>query len=367
MMKTLARTIATIAIGVGVISATPTFSAAKDYLLTGTKANQLVLVDPATRSVARVFDLPNAGPGPSTITASVDGKVAYVVINRWESVTGIDLDTGEQVFRADLSGGDERAKVFFGMDVSPDGKQLAVYVNSVRLGAGEYIVQPARIDFFNLADGVGAQPVHSIPAPRQVTILMYAEDGSKLYAMGRALYEINPGNGDIKKENKTQNWDRANYSPPDVLDVWSQFEQAGIFSTPYYAVLLDKEPTDPTAYITGMLTLDLGTGEFNLIDVENTDVFYFSSVVSPTNPNHAFGVYNNLTKMDIEEGKALARVDLDHSYYDINVSSDGSEIYLGGTLGDIAVYSAETLEKIGSIQMPGSASQGISTLRVVQR
>ncbi|MBZ0216989.1 MAG: hypothetical protein K8F25_10585, partial [Fimbriimonadaceae bacterium] len=162
-------------------------------------------------------------------------------------------------------------------------------------------------------------------------------------------------------------WDRENYSPPDILDVWSQFEQAGIFSTPYYAVRTDKEPTDPTAYITGMLTMNLETGEFKLVDIENTDIFYFSTVVSPTNPNHAFGVYNNLTKMDLENGKPLKRVDLDHSYYDINISSDGSEVYVGGTLGDIGVYSTETLEKIGVIQMPGSASQGISTLRVVQR
>jgi len=366
-MKTLGKTLATISLGLGVALAAPLSADAKDYLLTGTKANQLVMVDAAKRTVARVYDLPDAGPGPSTITPSRDGKVAYVVVNKWESVTGIDLDTGEQVFRADLSGGDERAKVFFGMDVSPDGKQLAVYVNSVRLGAGEYKVQPARIDFYNLADGVGAKPVHSIPAPRQVTILMYAEDGSKLYGMGRALYEIDPENGDIIKENKTQTWDRENYSPPDVLDVWSQFEQAGIFSTPYYAVRLDKDPMDPTAYITGMLTMDLGTGEFDLIDVENTDVFYFSSVVSPTNPDHAFGVYNNLSKLDIGNGEALGRVDLDHSYYDINISSDGKEVYLGGTLGDIAVYDTETLEKIGVIQMPGLASQAISNLRVIQR
>ncbi|MBZ0215479.1 MAG: hypothetical protein K8F25_02900, partial [Fimbriimonadaceae bacterium] len=189
MMNMFGKTIASITVGLAVALAAPTGANAKDYLLTGTKANQLVMVDPATRSVARVYDLPEAGPGPSTITPSRDGKVAYVVINRWESVTGIDLDTGEQVFRADLSGGDERAKVFFGMDVSPDGKQLAVYVSSMRLGAGEYKVQPTRIDFYNLADGLGAQPVHSIPAPRQVTVLMYAADGSKLYAMGRALYK----------------------------------------------------------------------------------------------------------------------------------------------------------------------------------
>ena len=62
----------------------------------------------------------------------------------------------------------------------------------------------------------------------------------------------------------------------------------------------------------------------------------------------------------------MGRVDLDHSYYAVNISSDGKEVYIGGTLADIAVYDAETLEKLGQIDMPGEANQALATLRVIQ-
>ena len=340
---------------------------AKDYLLTGLKPDKLVVVDAAARKVESVHTIPEAAPGPVTITPSPDGKVAYVIVNRWESISGIDLASGEEVFRADLSSEEERVKAIFGMDISPDGKTLAVYESPVKLGLGEYEVQPTRISFFDTGAGKGAKRSRSIPAPRQITILMYAEDGSKLYGMGRAVYVIDPEDGKVIKEHKTQAWERENFYPPDILDVWSQWEQAGIFSTPYYTARSDMSLEDPAAYWTGLLTLDLGTGEFKINEVENTDIFYFSSVVSPSDPNLVYGVYNNLSKLDAAQGKALGRVELDHSYYAVNISSDGKEVYIGGTISDIAVYDAESLKKLGNIDMPGGANQALSTLRVIQR
>ena len=340
---------------------------AKDYLLTGVKPDKLVLVDPAARKVERVYTIPDAGPAPITITPSPDGKVAYVMVNRWESVSGIDLGSGDEVFRADLSGGDERVKIMFGMDISPDGTQLAVYESPVKLHLGEYEVQPTRISFYDTSAGKGAERLRSIPAPRQITILMYSTDGSKLYGLGRTLYVIDPATGDIIEEHQTQGWDRENFYPPDVLSVWSQWEQADTFSTPYYTARSDMSLDDPAAYWTGVLTLDLESGAFKIKDVENTDIFYFSSVVSPTDPNIVYGVYNQLAKLDVAEGKSLARIDLDHSYYDVNVSSDGKEIYVGGTMSDIAVYDAETLEKLANIPMPDGANMALSNLRVIQR
>jgi len=351
-----------VALCVGLAGALP--AQAKDFIVTGVKPNKLVVIDARARKVVNTFTIPKAAPGPVTITTSPDGKIAYVIVNRWESVSGIDLETGKQVFRADLSGGDERVKIMFGMDVSPDGKELALFESPVTLGLGEYKVKPSRISFYDTAT---SKRLRTIPAPRQVTILAYSKDGTKLYGMGRALFVIDPTDGKIIKEHKTQAWTRPNFAPPDILDVWSQFEQAGVFSTPYYTAQTNKKPEDPTGYWTGILTLNLSTGEFKMKDVENTDIFYFSTVVSPTNPNIVFGVYNNLAKLDIEKGKSVGRVDLDHSYYDINISTDGTEVYVGGTMSDITVYSADKLKKLGKIQMPRGANMAISSMRIFQR
>ncbi len=47
---------------------------------------------------------------------------------------------------------------------------------------------------------------------------------------------------------------------------------------------------------------------------------------------------------------------MDHTYYTINMTSDGSTLYVGGTSSDISVHDPETLKKIGSIQLPGDMS-----------
>ena len=89
------------------------------------------------------------------------------------------------------------------------------------------------------------------------------------------------GVGSIIDEIKVQNWTRPNYYPPDVLDVWPQWEQAGVFSTPYYVARSDRAETDPDFFKTGFITVDLETGAVAMDDFENFTTFWFSSVVHP--------------------------------------------------------------------------------------
>lgn len=344
-----------------------TTASAKDYLLTGLKPDKVALVDAAARKVEKVHTIPDAAPGTLTITPSPDGKVAYAIVNHWESVSGIDLDSGEQVFRADFSSPGIRTKAMFGMDVSPDGKELYVFHSPVKLDIDAYEVQDTYIAVYNTADGVGAKPVRTFPAPRRTAILSSSQDGSKLYAVGWDITALDPQSGEVLGVHKVRHWERPDYSEPDVLDVWPQWEQAGVFSTPYYAVRTDMDPADPAAYKTGMLTLDLSNDEFITRDFENTEVIIFSTVINPVRRNEAYGVYTNLSKIDVEKGELLKRIDLDHTYYAINVASDGSELYVGGTMDDIAVYSTETLERIGTIRFESGNDQALASLRMIQR
>ncbi len=340
---------------------------AKEYLLTGAKPDKLVLVDPAAREVAQVYTVPDAGTGILTITPSPDGKIAYVIVNRWESVAGIDLDSGEQVFRADLSSGDFRVKAMFGMDISPDGKELFVFQSPVQLLPGEYAVLPTQVAVYDTSAGIGAEPIRTFEAPRRTAILILSKDGTKLYAVSWDIYVLDPQTGEEIGRHRLRTWERENYSEPDVLDVWPQWEVTGIFSTPYYAVRTDMSPDDPAAYITGLATLDLATDEFKVIDFENTEAIIFSTVVNPAKPNEVYGVYTTLSKIDRDQGALLERINLDHTYYTVNISSDGKEIYVGGTMNDISVYDPETFEKIGQIEMPEGADQALASLRVIQR
>jgi hypothetical protein len=67
------------------------------------------------------------------------------------------------------------------------------------------------------------------------------------------------------------------------------------------------------------------------------------------------------------QGKLLNRVDLDHTYYAINISGDGKEVYVGGTMDDIGVYDSNTLEKIDSIKIPSGNDMALASLRMINR
>ncbi len=339
---------------------------AKEYILTAVKPNRIVLVDPAARKVERSYVVP--GPaGMNGLVPSPDGKIAYIVTNRWGSLVGIDLDDGREVFRADFSEGDLRVRNTFGLDISPDGKELFVLQSPVRLGLGEYEVQDVRIAVYRADAGLNAKPVRLLPAPRRTTNLMFAPDGSRLWAVSWDVHALDPKDGRIVETHKVANWGRPGYAQPDVFGVWNQFEQANVFANPYFVPRTDVPPTDPSAMKTGMMTLDLATGAFAMEDFENTSAVIFSSVVNPANHKEVFSVYTQLSKTDLAEKRLVQRVQLPHTYYAINMSGDGKEIYVGGTMDDIGVYSADTLERIGEIKMPDGADMGTAWLRMVRR
>ncbi len=351
------------ALGLAALLAHP-ITVAKEFIVTTSKPNLLHVIDPAQRSVVRSHEMPDAAPGAMSIALDEKNGIAYVLANGWGSVIGMDLKTGEQVFRADLSANGRRVRAIQGLEVSPDGSEVYVNCLPVKMGLGEYEVEDTYIAVFNAADGVGAQMVRKIPSPRRIVILASSNDGSKLYALGHDMHIFDPKTGDLLGSHKIRNRDLASRTPPDILDFWNQWEQAGVFSTPYFNVDLTKAEDDPSAYRNGMLTLDLESQEFRMQEYEDFAVIIFSTVVNPVRRNEVYGVYSQLSKIDIEKNELLARKDMDHTYYSVNVSSDGREIYAGGTLNDIAIYDSESLDKIGSITVPGG-NMALSSMRMI--
>jgi quinohemoprotein amine dehydrogenase beta subunit len=346
-------------------------AAARDYLLAGVKPDQLVLVDPAARKVERTYKVRDGFPGPWTIVPSPDGKRAYVVANRWESVAGIDLESGQEVFRADFSaldqnGRGERAKAL-AVDVTPDGRELFVFLSAVRIDPDEYQVEDARIAVYRTSDGTQAKPVRTIPAPRRTSLLAFSRDGSKLYAFSWDVVVLDPVTGKEIGRHPVRHWNRPGYGEPDVLDFWPQWEATGVVVALYTVARTDVPPTDPGAARTGLLSLDLASGSFTMEDFENATTVIFSGVVNPARPTEAFLTYATLTKLDRERHKVLKRVDLTHTYYAINIASDGSEVYVGGAMDDIGVYSPDTLKRIGTIPLPGGGDQALASLRLIRR
>ncbi len=342
-------------------------AAARDYLVVGSKPNFLYLIDPGARKVVHQFQIPGDGP-PFHIVASPDGQVAYVATDHWGAISGIDLDSGKQVFRADLSTADMRIRTVGGVTLSRDGKELFVQEQLTRLLPGELQVQPPRVAVYLTNAGLKAEPVRSFEIPRRIAVLMPSVDGKTLYALGWDLYALDPSNGSIRKTFKVFHWNRPNASPPDVLTFWPFYEQSDVFSCAYYYQRTDLPEESPDAHKTGVLTFDLRTAELRMTDVENTSALVFSTVVNPRDHTQAFGTYVSLSRFNLGNKPGVEqRVDLDHTYYVVNISADGSEAYVGGAMSDVAVYSTRTMKKLGDIKLPGGNDMVLSLMRVVHR
>lgn len=339
---------------------------AGDYLLTGSRPNSLHMIDLAARKVVRTYPLPGEGvPGPISVPA--DGKIAYVLTNHLESVVGINLDSGQQVFRADMSTPGERVKSMMGMTVSLDGSKLYVYQIPTRMKRSEFESLDTRIAVYNTADGIGAKPVKTFPAPRRITVLAPTADRDRVVGMGWDLYVFDAKAGKVDKTHQLRHMQREGFGEPDVFSMWNQYEQARVLSTPYYVAKTDVDPKSPEAFKVGIMNFDLDTEKLSYEELANAEDVIFSSVVNPVKRTEAFAVMNQVFRADMAEKKLVQRVDLDHTYYAINISSDGKEIFLGGASDTVAIYDTATLTKQAEITIPDGADQSISSMRIIQR
>ncbi len=357
--------LARLAVGLGV-ALLASRAEAKEYLLSVTRPNNLVLVDPAARKVERVYPVPGPGRYFSLVPAP-DGRVAYLLTNAWESIVGIDLTTGAQVFRADFSSPDMRIKGMMGLTVSRDGKELYAYQLPVKLEADRMLVQDTRIVVYRTDAGVKATPVRSFTAPRRIGLLAMSTDGTRLYAAGADLYVMDPASGAILQTHKVRSWERRDLKYADSMVMFPGFEQADVIASMYAGMRTDRPADDPAALVIGVWTLDLKTGAFRMTDLQTAPDPGFSTVVNPVRRTEAYMSGKTLKRLDLEKGIVLKEVDLDHDYWMVNVSGDGQEVYVGGNMNDISVYASDTLERIGAIAMPEGADQTFATIRVVRR
>lgn len=339
---------------------------AKDLILVTTRPNLLHVIDAEARKTLHSHVIPGAGL-PSTINVPKDGKVAYILTNRNESVSGIEIDTGKEVFRTDMSYDNVRVKSMFALTVSLDGQYLYVHQIPTRLKKNEYEVLDTLIAVYRTADGIGAKPVRTFAAPRRIGMLAPGATNDRLVAMGWDMYVFDAAKGKMDKTFPLVHWKRPGLGEPDILDFWPQYEQTRILSTPYYVPRTDVEPTSPDALKMGVLTFDLDTETLVTKEIENAEFAFFSSVVNPANKNEVFMAMNNLFRVDLAAGKVTGRAQTDRTYYSMNISSDGKEVYVGGATDVISVHDAVTLRKIAEIQTPGGRDQGTSSMRIVRR
>ncbi len=334
---------------------------AGDLLLTGAKPDRLYVIDAEKRVVRSEFKIPGANGIVGSIVPSPDGKVAYVLVNKMESISGIDLKTGKEVFRADLSTAGERVKDFFAYDLTPDGKELVVYELPTKLKLSEYQVLEPRFAVFKTNAGVHARPVRTFPAPRRLHMILMRPSGKTFYAVGFDLYEYEVATGKRVATLGIQNWQLPAHSQPDLLAFWPVTEPTGVFTSP---VLSETTVGGTSASKTGLMMLDVKKGTLEFADFEDTSALIFSTVLSPDR-KYAYGVYSTLTKVDMATHTLAARVPVDHTFYSINIARDGHELYIAGAMCEVGFYDPASLERRATLKLPGCGDQSVASLRVI--
>ncbi|NCF16599.1 MAG: quinohemoprotein amine dehydrogenase subunit beta [Haliea sp.] len=327
--------------------------ATRDYMATVSRPNVVNLIDLHDNKVVRRCELPS-GAAPGTLVVSPDRNIAYALSDSFGNVFGVSLETCEVVFSTQQSEGNVRVKTIGSLAVSPDGSEIYTHQNRVTLNSDHYQVETPRVAVFDTAGGLDSRPVRTFEAPRQVTIMATDAKGA-LYLGGADIYRMDVNTGEYEIALASRSLDDPRYTQRDILSVWPIGEVNREFVRMYSVARYQEgsDDLDSADWLWGYERVDLETGATEDRDFGPLEVVLFTSLRRPGHPDRVYGVLTELKEFDAATQSVLRTVELDHTYYCVNFSTDGSRLYLSGALSDVAVYDADSLEKITNIQLSG--------------
>ena len=327
--------------------------ATRDYMATVSRPNIVNLIDLHDNEVVRRCEIPG-GAAPGTLVVSPDGNVAYALGAAFGDVYGVDLDSCEIVFSTQQSDGNVRVNSIGSLAISPDGSEIYTHQNRVTLNSDHYHVEPSQIAVFDTSAGLDSRPVRTFEAPRQVTIMRTGNEGA-LYLGGPDIYRMDVSSGEYEVVLVSRNREDPRYTQRDILSVWPLGEVNNEFVRMYSVARFQEgsEDLDSADWLWGHESVDLATGEVAEREFGPLNTVLFTSIPRPGFPDKVYGVLSQLQEFDASTESLVRTVELDHTYYCVNFSTDGSRLYLSGALSDVAVFNADTLEKITNIQLSG--------------
>lgn len=332
--------------------------ATKEYLAVGTYGNDLHIIDPANLSLLKTIEIPGSGSGPSFMVTSPDGNYIYLLSNAWSSLIGIEIDSGKQVFRADMNTETLMARGMFGLAIHPNGSELYIVQTRTQKHRNYYEVLPPQVAVYSTDGGLNAKPIRSFTIPRHPVELAVSKDGKSLYVYAHDIHRFDIASGQLEKTYPVLNWQRTDITPPDKFNVWGTQNYSDYHLLFYYGF----DSRDPNTLKFGYQGMNVRDGYHiaRLVDQATSTTVAF--VVNPNGQSKLFGVGDKIFKIDLASGKVEREVAGGQLWQTAKISKDGTRLFTGGGRCNIGVWSTADLSKLGNIVLPNCADQADSTL-----
>jgi YVTN family beta-propeller protein len=335
----------------------------KWYMLTGSQANSVYVVDTETDKVVKTIPLEGRGPIFSVTPNLARPQFAYVVNDLNQSVVVVDLDEGKEVVRFPLSNGDELVRTM-ATDVNTQGTRLYIHEMPLKMSLGRYEMQDTRIRVIDLTTN---KVMKVFPAPRQIMSLATSPDGKRLYgfSIGGDISVFDPEKGTVLDTiPMAHNWKVSGMGRVDGLPLWNPYQESDYVAA--FAVVTNDTITGNNTLGLAYLDLKQESPNLQLIELQPYAAEWWTAqgVMSLKTQKAYFG-WDKLWKVDLKTRNIEKVASFDtSSHFGCFLHPEGKKVYCGANWSTISVFNADTLEPLGKIDL--KQSQAGAGMRFVQ-
>lgn len=298
------------------------------------------VVDGQTDTI--IADIPMKG-FVREVDLSADRRHLYVATSR-HLIHKLDLDSHRIVATIDLNR-DGWEYFMYGFALDPDGKTAWGALMSRSAKDGEPLIGKPVVAQFDLADG---RILRSVEVPWGVGHLVRVK-GGQLWAVGQDLFRID-----------TQG------AQPRVVQTYPMFDK-GMNILPFWEYPWENGDEMVAAYYTatamGLLRIDQTSGEVREQLFKGDPAMAYSVILSPDRKT-GYAVMDDINVLDMDKRVVTKSVPLvEGTSYGVNISSDGSKLYVGAGGSTLTVYDAKSLRPLKVLHM---ATDGMDVRRITR-
>jgi DNA-binding beta-propeller fold protein YncE len=263
---------------------------------------------------------------------TADRKFMYAVTKR-HLIHKIDLVEKRVVHTTDIFG-DGWDRFIYGFDLAPDGKSAFVNLLSRTTRKGEAVVAPPMLAQIDLETG---RIMRSIEVPWGSASLVSVKNATSIYVIGKDIVKVDVSGEEMKLVDTYPMFEKK----WNILPLWDYtMENGGVFMVNYY-----------TAELMGLVSIDTSSGEIIDTPLEGAPVFAYTVMLSP-DKKKVYAVMDELTVIDLETRTYEHVIPIPGgTNYAVNVSSDGSKVYVAGGGSTTTVFDAKSLKPVKVLQM----------------